>query len=128
MELAYNYLIHVLSAFALLALFAGIYIKFTPFNELSLIRDGHLAPALSFGGALVGFSMTLASSIMHNPSWLAFLTWAATGMIVQLVAYVLTSRMLPHMNESLQQDNVGMGALMGSISLSVGLINAGCMS
>ncbi|WP_137937677.1 DUF350 domain-containing protein [Chitinivorax sp. B] len=128
MELAYNYLIHILSAFAMLAFFVAIYFKVTPFDEMALIRDGNLAPALSFGGAMTGFSLTLASSIMHNPTWLTFLIWAASGMAVQLVAYILTSRMLPHMNEALQEDNIAMGTLMGAISVSVGVINAGCMS
>ena len=36
-------------------MFAAVYLKVTPFDELALIRDGNAAATLSFGGALIGF-------------------------------------------------------------------------
>ena len=43
-------------------LFVVIYIWITPYHEFALIRDGNAAAAISLGGALVGFSLPLASS------------------------------------------------------------------
>lgn len=41
----------------------GIYGRITPCNEPKLIREGKIAPAVSPGGALLGFVLPLASVI-----------------------------------------------------------------
>ncbi|WP_432723546.1 DUF350 domain-containing protein [Jeongeupia wiesaeckerbachi] len=124
----YSYLIYLLSGLALVALFAAVYTRVTPFAEIALIRQGCLAAALSFGGALLGFSFTVAASAVIHASYPMFLLWAATAALVQLVAYSVLSRLLPQMNQALIENNVAMGALMGSVSLTVGVINAACLS
>ena len=53
--------------------------RVTPFQELALIRQGIVAPALSLGGAAIGFSLTVASSILHNDSYPMFLFWSASA-------------------------------------------------
>lgn len=124
----YSYVAYLLSAVALLAVFVAAYTHLTPFREIQLIREGRLAPALSLGGAMLGFSLTLASSIQHNDSLGMFLVWAASAMVVQALAYALLSRAIPRMAEALEADNVAMGALMGSVAVVVGVINAACLS
>lgn len=123
-----HYLIYTLSGFGLLALFVLIYTRVTPYDELVLIRQGCLAAALSLGGALLGFSLTLAASVMHNASFELFIFWAFCAMAVQIIAHLFLSRLLPNMNQDLIENNIAMGSLMGSLSLAVGLINAGCLS
>ncbi|MBM3117456.1 DUF350 domain-containing protein [Jeongeupia naejangsanensis] len=124
----YSYLIYLLSGLALVALFAAIYVRVTPFAEIALIRQGCLAAALSFGGALLGFSLTVAASAVIHASYPMFLLWAAMAALVQLVAYIALSRLLPNMNQALIENNVAMGALMGTVSLVVGILNAACLS
>ena len=128
MQAIYGYLIHLLSGIALLGVFVAIYTKITPFDEVALIRQGTTAAALSFVGAMLGFSLTLAASILINDTYLMFLFWAACAGVVQLLAYALLSRVIPQMNEALSQNNVAMGALMGGVSVVVGMINAACLS
>ncbi|MDF3029482.1 MAG: h16 [Moraxellaceae bacterium] len=123
-----NYLIHLVTGFAMLALFAVVYTRVTPLHEMALINRGAIAAAFSFGGALVGFALTVASAIAHNPSYELFLAWGLSGMVAQLLAYVVVARVIPHLREALEADNRAMGALMGSISIAVGLVNAGCMT
>ena len=59
------YLSYVGSGALLLALFTVLYCRVTPLDEMQLIRQHNQAAALSFGGALIGFSLTLASSAWH---------------------------------------------------------------
>jgi putative membrane protein len=125
---AYAYILHLLSGFLLLGVFFGIYTKITPFNELSLIREGNVAAALSLGGALIGFSLTLASSVLHSDTYLLFVVWAIGAMVVQAASYAAITRVLPQMNAGIADNNIAMGALMGSSSLTVGIINAACLS
>jgi putative membrane protein len=128
MEQAYSYAIHLVSAFILLLGFAGVYLKVTPFDELALIRAGNTAAVLSLGGALLGFSLTLASSIVHYSTLPVVVAWAVGALIVQLAAHALLTRILPGMDHSIEENNIAMGGMMGAVSLTVGILNAACLS
>jgi putative membrane protein len=125
---AYAYLLHLLTGFVLIAVFFTIYAWITPFDELALIREGNLAAAISLAGAIVGFCLTLASSILHSDSFQMFLTWSAGAMFVQSGAYAAITRIMPQMNGEIEHNNIAMGALMGTVSLAIGIINAACLS
>jgi putative membrane protein len=122
------YISHLVSGLALLAGFVFIYTKFTPYDELQLIRKGNRAAAWSLGGALIGFCLTLASSILHNDTLVVFLAWAAGGMLVQLGVYVLLAHTIARVDQAIIDDNEAMGSLLGGVSIAVGIINAACMS
>ena len=124
----YNYVIYLLASLAMMSVFSLIYTKITPYDEIKMIREGKAAAALSFLGALIGFSLTLASSILHNDSFVAFAAWAGAAMIVQLAVYTVLSRLIPDMHNCLEKNNVAMGALLGGVSLTFGIINAACLS
>jgi putative membrane protein len=127
-EMLQSYLLHLLSGGVLLGAFMGVYLRFTPFDELALIRHGVLAPAYSLGGALLGFCATLVSSIIHNDSYQNFLLWAGVGLVVQLMAYSLLARLIPNLGRELEGNNVAAGVFAGTLALALGLLNAACMS
>ncbi|WP_018152290.1 DUF350 domain-containing protein [Leeia oryzae] len=124
----YSYLLYLLSGFALLAAFVVIYTKVTPIDEIDMICKGKASAALSFGGAFLGFSLTLASSVLHSNTYYLFLVWGIIAMLVQLLTYVIISRLIPSLNTELDNNNVAMGGLAGTISLTVGILNAACLS
>ena len=123
-----NYLIHLLLAAGLLIVFFIIYTRVTPYNEVLLIRQGNQAAALSLGGALLGFSATIASSLMHTADYQQFFAWAFGAMVVQLLAYVVTTRLLRMSKDQIESNNTAFGGLLGAIPLSIGAINAACIS
>ena len=125
---AYAYLIHLLSGFALLSIFFWIYTWVTPFDEIALIREGNTAAVFSLAGASLGFCLTLASSITHSDNFMMFLAWGAGAMAVQTIVYAVITRILPSMNHAIVNNNNGMGALHGTASLVLGIINAACLS
>ena len=123
-----GYFSYLASALAMLIVFAVLYIKVTPFDELALIRDGCTAAALSFGGALVGFSLALASSALHLNRLEYFIIWGALAGVIQIMVYVCLTRCIKEMPQAIMENNVAVGALAGCVSLAVGVINAGCLS
>ena len=123
-----NYLIHLILAATLLIAFFIIYTRVTPYNEVLLIRQGNHAAALSLGGALLGFSATIASSLMHTADYQQFFAWAFGAMVVQLLVYVVTTRLLRMSKDQIESNNSAFGGLLGAISLSIGAINAACIS
>lgn len=124
----YLYMKHLLSGLIMVGLFAAVYVRFTPFHEMPLIRRGCTAAALSLAGAIIGFSLTVASSILHNDHYLIFIAWGTLAAVVQMAAYLLIERSLPEMKAAIEANNMAMGALMGTVSLVVGVINAACLS
>lgn len=128
MNSIYAYATHLLASLVLLAVFVGVYTRITPFHEFALIRKGNMAAALSLGGSTLGFCFTLSSSIQHNDDFMMFLLWALGAMVVQAAAYAALTRALPDMNAAIESNNIAMGGLMGTLSVTVGVLNAACLS
>jgi putative membrane protein len=122
------YLSYVGSGALLLALFTLLYCRVTPLDEMQLIRQHNQAAALSFGGALVGFSLTLASSAWHLNTVETFLLWGVLALLVQIAVHMLLSRCVRDLQQALQDNNTAMGLLAGSVQLAVGVLNAGSLS
>jgi putative membrane protein len=122
------YLLHLLTAAAMVLAFFVIYTRLTPFDEVLLIRQGNQAAAFSLGGTLVGFSITIASALLHTADYYQFLGWAAGAMVVQVLAFSIVTRALRMSKDQIEANNKAFGGLLGAIAVSVGLINAGCIS
>ncbi|KNE26141.1 DUF350 domain-containing protein [Achromobacter spanius] len=128
MHPAVTYLIYIVSALVMLGVFTAAYTAVTRYKEFDLIREGNIAAVLSYGGALVGFSFTLCSSIAVHASFVMFLVWGLAAMLVQIVVYVVVNKAIQGMNEAIEQNNIAMGGLIGSISLAAGIVNAACLT
>jgi len=92
-----NYAVHLLAGALLLIIFFIVYTRMTVYDEMALIMQGNSAAALSLGGALLGFTLTIASAILHSSNLVEFLVWAAVAMLVQVLAYMISARLL-HMS------------------------------
>jgi putative membrane protein len=123
-----NYVVHLVLSGILLMIFFVLYTKFTPFDEVLLIRQGNTAAAVSLAGALVGFSLTIASSLIHTSNYQEFLAWAGGAMLVQFIAYKITASLLDMSKDQIEANNTAFGSLLAAISLSIGAINAACIS
>lgn len=123
-----NYLIYLLLAAIMLVVFFIVYTRITPYDEVLLVRQGNIAAALTLGGALLGFSLTIASCILHTSSLIQFVSWTVGALLVQLLAYIATTRCLRISKEHIESGNAAFGGILGTISLSVGAINAACIS
>lgn len=122
------YLLHLLTAAAMVLAFFVIYTRLTPFDEVLLIRQGNQAAAFSLGGTLIGFSITIASALLHTADYYQFLGWAAGAMVAQVLAFSIVTRALRMSKDQIEANNKAFGGLLGAIAVSVGLINAGCIS
>mgnify|MGYP006353066219 CR=1 FL=1 len=67
-----NYAVHLLAGVVLLIAFFVVYTRVTIYNEVALIMQGNNAAALSLGGALIGFTLTVASAILHSAGLVEF--------------------------------------------------------
>ena len=128
MAVIINYALHLIAAALLLCVFFVIYTRTTPFDEIALIRQGNVAASLTLGGALIGFSMTVASGLVHTDALTSFLGWSAAAAVIQLLTYVLVTRLLHMSKQHIESNNIAFGILLASISISVGAVSAGALS
>ena len=89
-----NFLLFAAAALVLVALFVVIYIRITPHAEMALVRQGNVAAAVSFGGAVLGFVIPLAKAISQSVNLLDLVIWAVIALIVQLVVFWISSALL----------------------------------
>ena len=122
------YLLHLLTAAAMVLAFFVIYTRITPFDEVLLVRQGNQAAAFSLAGALIGFSITLASALLHTADYYQFLGWGFGAMVVQVLVYSVATSLLHMAKDQIEANNKAFGGLLGALSLSIGVINAGCIS
>jgi putative membrane protein len=123
-----NYALHLVAAGLLLFVFFLIYTWIVPFDELKLIRQGNVAAALTLGGALIGFSMTVASGLLHTDNLMSFAAWSGAAAAIQLLTYTLVTHLLHMSKQQIEGNNVAFGVLLASISISVGALSAGALS
>src|SRR3954468_18767312 len=73
-------LLHFLVTLALLALGAFIYVRITPYRELTLIREGNMAAGTLFAGTLVALAIPLAATLATSPVALDILVWGLVAL------------------------------------------------
>lgn len=122
------FLAYFAMAVVLTALFLGIYTKITPYDEFALIKAGHLTPALSLSGSLLGFVIALAAVIKHSVSLTDMAIWGVVALVVQLLAFLLTRLLFKDLTQGIQNNNLAKGTFLGVLSLSFGILNAACMT
>lgn len=115
------------TAIGLLGGFLALYILVTPYSEVALIRDGNTAAALSLGGALIGFALPIAVSVAVSHNLYAMLGWGVVAGVVQLLTYVAARLAMPQINQNIPQGKLASGVFQASLSLGVGILNAGCI-
>ena len=112
--------LYLATSVALLAAFVFIYAKCTPYQELTLIEHDNIAVAITFAGAVLGFTIPLVASIYFTQSIPEMCLWAAITCLVQLaVLLVLRSQA-----RRIEEGHVGSAVIVATISLAVGLLNA----
>lgn len=123
-----GFIAYMLGAIALLALFQFIYTRITPHKEFCLIREGNVSAAIALAGAIIGFAIPASNVIAHSVSLIDFFVWAVIAGIVQLLGFLLSSVILKGASSRIQAGELAAGIYVGAVAVSVGLLNAACMT
>ncbi|WP_416305419.1 DUF350 domain-containing protein [Neptunicella sp. SCSIO 80796] len=125
-----NFALYFISAIILLFVFKILYAFVTPHDEWKLVKqDKSAAAAIGFGGAMVGFSLALASAASNSTHLIDFIVWGAVALIAQLFAFALLRfTFMPKIAERISNNETSAGIMLAAMSIAVGLLNAACMS
>lgn len=108
------------TALLLLGVFVVIYVRITPYREFKLIAEGNSAAAISLGGAVLGFTFPLVSSIYYTQSLLEMIMWAGITCVVQFLVFTA----MRHWSKHIEEGVVAPAILLAALSIAVGLLNA----
>lgn len=115
-------------AILLLLLFGVIYTRLTAHDEFELIRHGSSAAAIALGGSLLAFALPLCSAIIHSVSLVDFVIWGVIAMLIQIGTFFAVRVFLTNLSQRISNNELSAGVFVALTSLSVGAINAACMT
>ena len=123
-----HFLAYFGAALLLAAAFLTLYIWVTPHRELELIRNGNSAAALQLTGTFLGFALPVAMIIANSISIPDMLLWGVVAAIVQLLVFVIISRLLfKGISDKLTEGCNSSGIFVGGMGLGIGVLQAACM-
>ncbi len=122
------YLAFLGTAVGLLVVAMAIYVMITPYHEIRLIRAGNRAAAYSFGGTAIGMAIVLYSTASSTFEVVDLAAWGGIGLIGQILVFLLVSLMIPGLRQGLEDDREAYGILLGTLSIAMGILNAGALS
>jgi putative membrane protein len=123
-----HFLAYFGSAIALAVAFLLLYSRCTPHREFALIGQGNAAAAIQLTGTFLGFAVPVAVVIGNSVSIPDMLLWGAVAAIVQLVVFLVISRLLfKQVSDKITEDCLASGIFVGGMGLATGILQAACM-
>lgn len=124
-----DFAIYFAISIAALFLFKFVYTLITPHDEWKLVKENNIAAAVALAGAVIGFSLAVASAASNSLGYVDFVIWAVVALIAQLIAYAIVRfGFLPKIVERIENGEVAAGAILAGTSVAIGLLNAACMT
>lgn len=114
-------------AITIMVAFLFVYVNFTPYREIALIRDGNAAAAISLSGTLLGFALPVANVIENSHNLLDLTLWSMIACAVQLATYLVARMTLPQLAVDIPAGKTAPAIFLAAMSIAVGLVNAACM-
>lgn len=124
------FLLYFILSLAFLMLFKVVYVRFTPHDEWKLVKDGqNIAAAIGLSGSIIGYCLAIAGAASNSVNLLDFAIWGVVALLAQLIAfYLLRFGFMPRIVERIEAGEIPAGIMMAATSVSVGLLNAACMT
>jgi len=100
----------------------------TPHKEITLIRDGNTAAAVSLGGVLVGLAIPLAVSLKASTTLIELALWGVAITLVQLLVFRLVDILLRGLPKRIQDGEMAAAAMLVGAKIATALILAAAVS
>ena len=122
------FLAYFLIALVFTGIYAFVYTRLTPHDEMALIKEDKPAAAVAFAGSLIGFVLPLASVIENSIDLADMALWGSVALVVQVLAFFGLRLFMPKISERIANNEMAAGIWLGAISIAAGLLNAACLT
>ena len=125
-----NFAMYFAISIVYLFIFKRVYAFVTPHDEWKLVKEQqNVSAAIGFGGAMIGFSLALASAASNSLGVIDFTLWGVVAVIAQSFAFALLRfTFMPKIAERINNNEISAGVMLAAVSVAVGLLNAACMT
>ncbi|MGF1757643.1 DUF350 domain-containing protein [Photobacterium sagamiensis] len=124
------FLLYFSLSLVFLLLFKFVYVRFTPHDEWKLVKDEkNISAAIALSGSIIGYCLAVAGAASNSVNLVDFAVWGVVALIAQLIAFIIIRfGFMPKIVERIEAGEVPAGIVMAATSVSVGLLNAACMT
>jgi putative membrane protein len=125
-----NFLLYLAVSLGLLLVGLFLMEVTTKVKEFSLLAKGNKAASYVLGGRLLGLAIVIYSTVANSVSLKDMAIWGAIGIVAQIVVFYLAEWLTPHFNvsQSIEEDNQAVGLFLMFLSVSIGVVIAGCLT
>lgn len=124
------FLLYFSLSLVFLLVFKFVYVRFTPHDEWKLVKeDQNIAAAIGLSGSILGYCLAIAGAASNSVNLIDFAIWGVVALLAQLVAFaIMRFGFMPKIVERIEAGEIPAGIVMAATSVSVGLLNAACMT
>ncbi|MEZ8128104.1 DUF350 domain-containing protein [Enterovibrio norvegicus] len=125
-----NFLIYFATSIAFVLIFKFIYVRITPYDEWSLIKDDKsVTAAVALGGAFLGYCLAIAGAAQNSVNIVDFMVWGVIAMVAQFIAFAIVRfLLLKELTKRIENDELPAGIVLAVVSVSIGILNAACLT
>ncbi|MBV1839624.1 DUF350 domain-containing protein [Photobacterium ganghwense] len=125
-----SFLLYFSLSLVFLLLFKFVYVRFTPHDEWKLVKEEqNIAAAIGLSGSIIGYCLAIAGAASNSVGLIDFALWGIVALLAQMLAFwILRFGFMPRIVERIEAGEIPAGIMMAATSISVGLLNAACMT
>jgi putative membrane protein len=121
-------LLQFIVTIVLLTIGVAIYMAFTPYKELDLVRRNNTAGGVVYAGAVLALAIPLASLLATTSYLLDIVIWGIVALVIQLLTLAVVSLLLlRHLRVMIEAGNIAAALTVAATQVAVALINAATM-
>ncbi len=121
-------LMHLATTLVLFGIGIVIYVMVTPYREISLIRHGNVAAAISLSGQILALAIPLAAMMANSVSFSDIALWGVVTLVLQLITFLVVATVIRHLPASIERGEVVPALVLACAQIATGLLIAAAMS
>lgn len=123
-----DFFAYLSASLVMVAIYCAIYLRVTPYAEITMIKEGRTAPAVSFAGSLLGFVLPLASAVSHSVGFIDMIVWAVVALCIQIGVFLAVRICCTEIVKGVADDRLASAIFLAVCSLAAGILNAASMT
>lgn len=123
-----SFLLYMGISTGLFLIFMKLYAMVTPYDEGALIRANNSAAAISYGGAMIGFVLPIASAVKNSVSPIDVVVWSVVAGAIQILCFLAVRLVYRDIVEQIEKAHTAAAIKLAAVSISVGMLNAAAMT
>lgn len=121
-------LVQLATTTALFVIGVAIYVWLTPYRELTLIRQGNVAAAITLSGQMLALAIPLGAMLAHSVNLPDIVLWGVVALILQLIAFATAAVLVRDLRHAIERGEIAPALVLATAQIVAGIFNAAAMS